>query len=77
VPERPTQERSATAEECLSRALSDAPDGGISVSALMKITGMSRRTLYRRLTDYVRTGRAVQVHRGHYRAARSQTGDGA
>jgi hypothetical protein len=60
------------AEERLSSALSAAPERGISVPELMKITGMSRRTLYRRLTDYVTTGRAIQVRRGHYRAA----GDG-
>lgn len=76
TPERPTSERSETLpDERLSRALLAAPEDGISVPGLVKITGMSRRTLYRRLTEHVRTGRATQVHRGQYRAADPETGD--
>jgi AraC-like DNA-binding protein len=50
-------------------ALSRAPESGISVLELVKLTGMSRPTLYRRLNEHLKTGRVVQVGRGRYRAA--------
>jgi hypothetical protein len=75
--EQSSSEQSQRPEERLSRALLAAPEDGISVPELVKITGMSRRTLYRRLTEYVRTGRAIQVHRGHYRGATPEIGDGS
>lgn len=53
----------------LHRALDTAPDSGVSISELVKITNLSRRTVYRRLSDLVREGRVTQVSRGHYRAA--------
>jgi S-DNA-T family DNA segregation ATPase FtsK/SpoIIIE len=55
-------------EERLWHALLIATEEGISVPTLVRATGMSRPTLYRRLTQLVRTGRAVQVSRGRYRA---------
>jgi AraC-like DNA-binding protein len=74
---RPSPTRSETPEERLSSALLTAPEDGISVSELVKITGMSRRTLYRRLTEYVSSRRAVQIDRGRYRAVGPQRGDGS
>lgn len=76
APDRPSSERSVTPEERLSQALLTAPEDGISVPELVKITGMSRRTLYRRLAEYVRTRRAVQINRGRYRTADPESGDG-
>jgi hypothetical protein len=70
VPEpAPSVPQPEAEEDRLLPALSAASEDGISVPELMKITGMSRRTLYRRLTEYVKAGRAIQVDRGHYRAA--------
>lgn len=69
----PTQP--ATTEDRLWQELRNAPEAGLAVSKLVKITGMSRPTLYRRLSDYAETGRVVQVGRGRYRAATPQTGD--
>ena len=34
----------------------------------MRITGMTRPTLYRHFREHVRTGRAMQVSRGRWRA---------
>jgi S-DNA-T family DNA segregation ATPase FtsK/SpoIIIE len=57
-----------TDAEALRAALERAPEEGTPVPYLMALTGMSRPTLYRRLNDLVRAGRAVQVSRGRYRA---------
>jgi len=46
-----------------------APDEGVEIGELMHVTGMSRPTLYRRLAEHARAGRAVQVSRGRWRAA--------
>jgi S-DNA-T family DNA segregation ATPase FtsK/SpoIIIE len=73
----PVPERPATTEERLWQALRNAPEAGLAVSKLVKITGMSRPTLYRRLSDYADTGRVVQVGRGRYRATTPQTDDSA
>lgn len=62
-----------SAEEELLHALRAAPEDGIDIGELMRITGMSRPTLYRYLNQLAKTGRAVQVSRGHWRA--STTGE--
>jgi len=56
-------------------ALSLAPEDGSSVPDLMKATGMSRATLYRHLGEHARTGRAIQVSRGRWRACTTQERD--
>ena len=38
----------------------------------MALTGMSRPTLYRHLAQHAKAGRAVQVSRGHWRAATAE-----
>ncbi|MFI0371236.1 FtsK/SpoIIIE domain-containing protein [Actinomadura sp. 1N219] len=58
-----------TAETALSEALDGAPDEGLPIAHLLMITQMSRPTLYRRLAELVKTGRAVQVTRGRYKAS--------
>jgi predicted Rossmann fold nucleotide-binding protein DprA/Smf involved in DNA uptake len=75
TPEQPAPEWPATTEERLWQALRNAPEAGLAVSKLVKVTGMSRATLYRRLSDYAEAGRVVQVGRGRYRATTPQTGD--
>jgi FtsK/SpoIIIE family len=56
-------------------ALSLAPEDGSSVPDLMTATGMSRATLYRHLGEHTRTGRALQVSRGRWRACTTQERD--
>jgi S-DNA-T family DNA segregation ATPase FtsK/SpoIIIE len=62
-------------EAILWAALSSAPDEGIPIAHLMIATGMSRRTLYRRLNDLVRTRAVIQTSRGRYRAAKRDDGN--
>jgi hypothetical protein len=78
IPDDPQNDTSdpQSPEERLWHALLTATKEGISVPTLVRDTGISRPTLYRRLTQLVRTGRAVQVSRGHYRAKNPGT-DGA
>ncbi|MFC4007961.1 cell division protein FtsK [Nonomuraea purpurea] len=63
------------AEGALIAALAAAPEAGASVADLMTATGMGKRWVYYRVRALVDQGRAVQVARGHWRAApRSATG---
>lgn len=55
-------------EQALWTALLEAPDKGLSVPQLMKITGMGRTWVYARLQQHATTGRATQVTRGRWRA---------
>ena len=57
------------AEQTLWTALYTAPTEGIGVGDLMRITGMTRPTIYRHLRVYVGTGRVRQVSRGLWRAS--------
>jgi S-DNA-T family DNA segregation ATPase FtsK/SpoIIIE len=59
------------AEQALWTALSTAPDQGISVSDLIRATGMTRSTLYRHLQELARAGHVMQVSRGRWRARRT------
>ena len=63
-----------TQEDALWVALRDAPDDGADIAELMRASGMTRPTLYRHLAAHADAGRAVQVSRGRWRAARA--GDG-
>jgi S-DNA-T family DNA segregation ATPase FtsK/SpoIIIE len=67
-PSRPVYGR-RDPETILRDALSGAPEEGIPLAHLLIATGMSRRTLYRRLRDLARTGVIIQVSRGRYRTA--------
>jgi hypothetical protein len=60
------------ADEELWLALCLAPDGGTDVGELLRLTGMSRPTLYRRLAEHSKAGRAVQVSRGRWRAVTTE-----
>jgi S-DNA-T family DNA segregation ATPase FtsK/SpoIIIE len=57
------------AETVLREALDGAPEEGLPIAHLMMLTQLSRPTLYRRLAELVKTGRAVQVGRGRYKAS--------
>lgn len=57
-------------ETSLHAALSLAPDAGISVSALVQQTGMSRRWVYYRLGELAADGTAIQTGRGLWRLRR-------
>ena len=61
-------------ETALWDALVDAGPEGASVTALEAACGMGRSWVYYRLQEHARAGRAVQVRRGYWRAARP--GDG-
>ena len=62
----------ADAAELLWFALCVAPDQGTGIGELMRITGMSRPTLYRYLAQHAQAGRAVQVGWGRWRAVTTE-----
>jgi hypothetical protein len=62
-----------TPEEMLWAALSLAPDEGVTVPDLVHYTGMSRPWVYLRLRELLDRGQVIQVTRGHWRAAESDT----
>ncbi len=67
----PDEDRDAP-DALLWLALCMAPAEGAGIDELMRASGMSRPTLYRRLADHARAGRAVQVGRGRWRALSAQ-----
>jgi len=60
------------AAETLWFALCMTPAEGIRIAELMRITGMSRPTLYRYLAQYAQAGQAVQVSWGRWRAVTTE-----
>jgi hypothetical protein len=78
---RPEYENGGSAgespEEALWRALLSAPEDGRGFGELMRITGMSKTTLFRRLRDLADNGRAYQVSHGRWRARTTEGGHGA
>jgi S-DNA-T family DNA segregation ATPase FtsK/SpoIIIE len=71
-PDTDAESTGTSAEETLWLALCMAPDEGAEIGELMRVTGMSRPTLYRRLAEHSRAGRAVQVSRGRWRAVTTE-----
>jgi len=57
-------------------ALRRAGPEGVPVAELLKVTGMTRPTLYRRLREHARAGRVVQTVRGSWRAVAPSDGAG-
>jgi DNA segregation ATPase FtsK/SpoIIIE, S-DNA-T family len=55
-------------------ALVDARPEGVSVAELEAACGMGRSWVYYRLQAHARAGRAIQVRRGYWRAARPSAG---
>ena len=66
--EQPSGRQPAMAGQTLWTALRKAPAEGIAVGDLMRMTGMTRPTIYRHLREYVKTGHVMQVSRGLWRA---------
>ncbi len=66
----------ADAAETLWFALCVAPAEGTGIAELMRITGMSRPTLYRHLAQQAQSGRAVQVGWGRWRAVTTEEAHG-
>jgi S-DNA-T family DNA segregation ATPase FtsK/SpoIIIE len=64
----------ARPETTLWDALVDAGPQGVSVGELVAACGMARRWVYYRLQEHATAGRAVQVRRGYWRAARAADG---
>ena len=64
----------ATQQGALWRTLCDAPDVGADIAELMRASGMTRPTLYRHLAAHAAAGRAIQVSRGRWRAAKADEG---
>jgi S-DNA-T family DNA segregation ATPase FtsK/SpoIIIE len=62
----------ATPEGALWLALCTAPDEGADIAELLRLTGMSRATLYRHLAQHARAGQAIQVSRGRWRATTTE-----
>jgi DNA segregation ATPase FtsK/SpoIIIE, S-DNA-T family len=61
-------------ETALWDALVDAGPEGAPVAELEAACGMARRWVYYRLQEHAQAGRAVQVRRGYWRAARPADG---
>ena len=71
----PSQAVTDDREAALLTALSQAPEEGASVVALVAQTGMSRRWIYYRLHELAATGIVVQTIRGHWRLATPYSDD--
>jgi hypothetical protein len=63
---------STTPEGALWLALCTAPDEGADIAELMRLSGMTRPTLYRHLAAHAQAGRAIQVSRGRWRATTTE-----
>jgi DNA segregation ATPase FtsK/SpoIIIE-like protein len=55
-----------------SGSRSAPPDDGAEIAELIRLTGMSRATLYRHLAQHARAGQAIQVSRGRWRATTTE-----
>jgi FtsK/SpoIIIE family len=65
---RDDEDAHPTPDDALWLALRQAPDEGIYIGELMRITGWKRTNLYRHLRKHAEAGRALQVGRGYWRA---------
>jgi S-DNA-T family DNA segregation ATPase FtsK/SpoIIIE len=63
-----------TPEGALWLALCTAPDDGADIAELMRLSGMTRPTLYRHLAAHAQAGRAIQVSRGRWGATTTEDG---
>jgi S-DNA-T family DNA segregation ATPase FtsK/SpoIIIE len=73
APGQPPDANDTTSPEgALWLALCTAPDEGADIAELLRLTGMSRATLYRHLAQHAQAGRAIQVSRGRWRATTTE-----
>jgi S-DNA-T family DNA segregation ATPase FtsK/SpoIIIE len=63
---------STTPEGALWLALCTAPEDGADIAELMRLSGMTRPTLYRHLAAHADAGRAIQASRGRWRATTTE-----
>ena len=68
----PDDYETTTPEGALWLALRAAPEEGADIAELMRLSGMTRPTLYRHLAAQAREGRATQVSRGRWRATTTE-----
>jgi S-DNA-T family DNA segregation ATPase FtsK/SpoIIIE len=68
----PDSQDSTTPEGALWLALCTAPDEGADIAELIRLTKMSRATLYRHLAQHAQAGQAIQVSRGRWRATTTE-----
>jgi hypothetical protein len=68
----PDDHDTTTPEGALWLALCTAPDEGADIAELLRLTAMSRATLYRHLAQHAQAGRAIQVSRGRWRATTTE-----
>ena len=68
----PDDNDATTPEGALWLALCTAPDEGADIAELMRLSGMTRPTLYRHLAAHAQAGRAIQVSRGRWRATTTE-----
>jgi hypothetical protein len=61
-----------TPEGALWLALCTAPEDGAEIAELMRLSRMTRPTLYRHLAAHAQAGRAIQVSRGRWRATTTE-----
>jgi hypothetical protein len=61
-----------TPEGALWLALCSAPAEGANIAELIRLSGLSRSSLYSHLAAHVRAGRAIQVSPGHWRATMAE-----
>jgi hypothetical protein len=69
---RATADAAEPANDPLWAALCGAPEEGIDVAELMRITGWKRTKLYRHLRQHADAGRALRVSGGRWRARRPE-----
>jgi S-DNA-T family DNA segregation ATPase FtsK/SpoIIIE len=69
----PASEEQPNTEDALWSALCAAPPEGYEIAELIRLTGIPRATLYRRLREFAKHGRAIQVSRGHWREATGES----
>ena len=73
-PRHNDQDEQPRPETTLWDALADAGPEGVSVAELEAACGMGRSWVYYRLQEHARDGRAIQIRRGYWRAARPSEG---
>jgi FtsK/SpoIIIE family len=64
----PASDKQPNTDDALWSALCSAPAEGYEIDELIRLTGIPRATLYRRLRGFARHGRAIRVSGGHWRA---------
>jgi len=68
----PADGGTTTSADALWLALCTALDEGADITELMRLSGMTRPTLYRHLGQHARAGQAIQVSRGRWRATTTE-----